>query len=243
MNLSTSHQNRSIWHTQVAALGGITLMQHLFAKFDAAYPHWWRQAFPTQEAINNWEIEWAEAFELEKINPKDIKGGLAAIRTKYEKPPSLAQFLKACKPEVDPFVLYCEAVAGVSERKQGKPGKWSHPAVYWAAMPLSFDLATQTYAQVSGRFYQALNEEMSKMEWPPIPEPVLALPEPGKSPTSKEHAAKMIEELGAAGIGKPTEDTVWYHKILKREKAGDKSVSLIQLRFAQEAAGNHGVTI
>lgn len=215
------------------------MMDHLFNRLDGAYPHKWRSAFPTQQAIDNWCVSWAEEFEDSGIVPADIKAGLKACRTKYDWPPSCAEFIKACRPSVDFLVAYYEAVAGVAARKNGEMGVWSHPAVYWAAVPLAFDLGQQTYSQMKTRWEQALTEQMARGEWAAIPAPLLALPEPGKTELSREKAAQLVKDYRAEGVVKSadskTDHKYWARKIKARQKRGDKSLTLIQIKFADEA--------
>lgn len=231
----------SKWFQPVPALDGLCMMDHLFNRLDGAYPHKWRSAFPNQQAIDNWCASWAEEFEDSGVAPADIKAGLKACRTKYDWPPSCAEFIKACRPSVDFLVAYYEAVAGVAARKNGEMGVWSHPAIYWAAVPLAFDLGQQTYSQMKTRWEQALGEQMARGEWAAIPAPMLALPEPGKTQLSREDAQKRVGELKAGGVAKSAESKVdhlyWAKKIMARKKRGDKTLGLISIKFAEEALG------
>jgi hypothetical protein len=220
---------------------GISMMDHLFNRLDGAYPHKWRSNFSNQQAIDNWSESWAEEFEDSGITPNDIKAGIKACRTRYDWPPSCAEFIKACKPSVDPLVAYYEAIAGVQARQAGQTGVWTHRAIFWAAMPLSFDLGNQTYSQIKVRWERALAEQMDRGEWAEIPQPMLALPEPGKTQLSREKAAEMMQELNAVNVAKAYEQQMdhkaWVKKIMERERRGDKSVSALQVRFASEALG------
>lgn len=228
----------SKWFDVVPSLG-ISLMDHLFNRLDGAYPHKWRSNFPNQQAIDNWCESWAEAFEEEGITPQDVKAGLKACRSKYDWPPSCAEFIKACKPSVDPMVAYYEAVAGVKARSKGEVGEWSHPAIYWAAMPLAFDLSSQTYSTIKHRWEHSLSEQMARKEWPDIPAPLIQIPAPGNSKMDREHAAKMVRELQASEAIKKTDDRVdhrrWAKRILERAKQDRHGLSALQIRFAREA--------
>ena len=232
------------WFQQIPAIGNISLMDHLFNRLDGAYPHKWRSNFPNQQAIDNWSVSWAEAFEDEGIKPEDIKAGLKACRNRFDWPPSCAEFIKACKPqekEITALTAYYEAVAGLMERDLGRMGKWSHPAIFWASSKMAFDLKSQTFSQMKTRWEEEFNAQMNRQEWEPIPVPMVALPAPGKAQLSKEGAVKMLEQLGANGILKARPgDSYWYRKILARFKKGDKTLMPIQIRFAQEAAKAHG---
>lgn len=236
---SPSTRPYSQWFEVAPALG-ISLMDHLFNRLDGAYPHWWRNNFANQQAIDNWAESWVEAFEEEGITPTDVKAGLRECRRRYTKPPSCAEFIQACKPSVDPLVAYYEAVAGVQARANGEMGAWSHPAIYWAAMPMAFDLGNQTYSQMKARWERALAAQMERAEWEAIPQPMVALPAPGKSKLSREKADQMVKELGATGITKTAGDGIdhkrWARKILERDKRGEK-LSIVQVKFAREAIG------
>lgn len=179
---------------------------------------------------------WAE--EMGRLTNDELKRGYAGLMAR-DWPPSLPEYVKMCKPSIDPMVAYYEAVAGVQQRQVGKVGVWSHPAIFWAAMPLAFDLSNQTYSMVKIRWERALHEQMERGEWAEIPEPMIALPEPGKSFLSREKAAAMLKSLDAEKIikddGMNMDHKLWAKRIMEREKRGDKELSCLQVRFAREA--------
>lgn len=224
------------WFAPVSQLGDISLMDHLYNRLDGAYPHKWRSNFPNQQAIDNWMVSWAEAFEEEGITPADVKAGLKACRTRYEWPPSCAEFIKACKPEVDPLVAYYEAVAGCQARAKGELGEWSHPAIYWATVKVSaFDLLEQSYSSLKHRWDKALSDELAKREWEPVPQPMLALPAPGKSDAAKAEATKMIQSLEAGGVIKSTNTRTDHKRWIKKVLDSPKLYPQISVAFAKEA--------
>ena len=233
-----SQEKYSKWFQVHPALK-VSLMDHLYNRLDGAYPHKWRSAFPNQTAIDNWMVSWAEEFEDSGITPEHIKAGLKACRTKYDWPPSCAEFIKACLPSLDPTVAYYQAVAGCQARSRGDIGDWPHPAIYWASRPLSFDLLNQSYSQIKARWEIALAEQLEKSEWDEIPKPMIALVAPGKGDLSKEKAAQLMAEYKAADISKKLEDKtdhrLWAKRIMERHKKGDKTLSNIQINFAKEA--------
>jgi hypothetical protein len=174
--------------------------------------------------------------ELAGYSGAELKRGLDALSNR-DWPPTLPEFKKLCRRPIDAATAYYEAVAGVQARASGEYGKWSHPAVYWAAMPLSFDLKEQTYSQIKGRWEAALAEQMDKGEWPEIPQPMIALPAPGKTKTSREEASQRLRELGATTIVKDHRGgdmRDWAKRLLEREAAGEQLLP-IQSRFAREA--------
>lgn len=229
------------WFVELPALNGLSMMDHLYNRLDGAYPHKWRSNFPTTDAIDNWKTSWAEAFEEEGIKPADIRNGLKACRTKYDWPPSCAEFIKACRPAVDPMVAYYEAVSGVQARAKGEMGKWSHPAIFWAAMPMAFDLGQQSFSQIKMRWERALAEQMDRGEWALIPAPMIALPEPGKAVLSREQAAKMLQELGASTILKTSSDAIdykrWAKQIVAKTERKNHTVPDWIVRDAKKALG------
>lgn len=177
-------------------------------------------------------LHWSQG--LSGYSGQEIRRGLDALASK-DWPPSLPEFKKLCRPPIDDVVAYYEAVNGCNARDKGEMGTWSHPAIFWAATKIAFDLKTQTYSQVKSRWEIALKDQMEKGEWPAIPEPMLALPEPGKSQLSKEKAAQMLNELGASDAFKPKTD----HKLwAKRIVANPKAYPAFSLKCAKEALAN-----
>jgi hypothetical protein len=174
---------------------------------------------------------------LEGMSHAELKRGKEALNTR-EWPPTLPEFKKLCRPPVDANAAYYEAVTGVQARSAGEYGKWSHPAIYWAAMPMAFDLANLTHSQIKGRWEAALQEQMDKGQWPEIPQPAIALPAPGRTRTTKEEAAQRLREIGAATVIKDHRGgdmRGWAKRILQREADGDKTLLPIQIKFAREA--------
>lgn len=172
----------------------------------------------------------------------ELARGAAAL-DKRDWPPTLPEFKRMCRVEIDATVAYYEALNGVAARSRGEMGEWSSPAVYWAAMPLAFDLGSQTYSQIKERWKAAYEKQVEKGAWDPIPVAMVAIAAPEKTfdkKAAEKAATEALANLGAASIVKPKAyQTQWYRDILEREKKGDKTLTMIQLRFAREAAANH----
>lgn len=177
---------------------------------------------------------WAE--EMGKLTRDQLKRGVEALRTQ-DWPPSLPQFIKLCAPSVDSLVAYYEAVAGIQARAKGEMGVWSHPAIFWAATPLAFDLGNQTYSQIKARWERALAEQMERGEWDDIEAPLLTLPEPDR--LTREEAAKRLQEVGAASVTKDTESRTdhlrWAKIAIEDLKHGGKRYPAITYKLAKEA--------
>lgn len=177
---------------------------------------------------------------LRGYTPREIKRGIEAMETRPW-PPTLPEFKAMCRPPVEPMAAYYEAVAGVEARACGQSGRWSHPAIYWAAMPLAFDLGSQTYSQIKPRWERALATEMDKGQWPEVPAPMLALTAPGVGVAhmTRENAEQALRKLRATVATKTAASNIdhraWAKRIVEREARKDKTVSLLQVRMAREA--------
>lgn len=216
----------------------ITWVESLFARMEAMYGAKFLDMWRGTDATLVKDM-WAE--EMGKLSTEELKRGFSALMTR-DWPPSLPEYVKMCKPTIDPLVAYYEAVNGTQAREKGEKGSWSHPAIFWAAVQVSaYDLKHSSYSQIKVRWEKALHEEMEKGEWAPVPEPLVALPAPGKSELSREHANKMVNELKATETIKRSSDGVdhlrWARQALEREKRKDSTLPGITIRFAREALG------
>jgi hypothetical protein len=206
------------------------LFERMLLDYGKKFTDQWGTA-DTDKLIAHW------ARELAGYSGPELKRGLDALSSR-EWPPTLPEFKKLCRRPLDATAAYYEAVAGIQERASGKYGKWSHPAIYWAAMPLAFELREQQYSQVKARWESALQEQFEKGEWAEIPQPMVALPAPGKTRTTREEAAQRLRDIGAATVVKDAwgnDPKRWAKRILQRVAEGDKELLPIQIRFAREA--------
>lgn len=224
----------SRWFDPMPELG-ISLIDHLFNRLDGAYPGKWRQNFRNQQAIDNWAESWVEAFEEEGVTPQDVKVGLRECRKRYGWPPSVSEFMQACRPSLDPMKAYYEAVAGVQARAQGEMGTWSHPAIYWASVPLGVELREQSFSQVKARWETSLEQQLAKGTWEAIPKPYMKLAAPGKSSTSTEKARQAIKQA-ADQVLHSFASTEWARKLKARYEAGEK-MTPTQILMARQALG------
>jgi hypothetical protein len=138
------------------------------------------------------------ARRLAGLTREELACGLRGLRGK-DWPPTLPEFIKLCRPPVDPARAYHEAVDGMVARVQRQEmGHWSHPAIFWAAVEVgSFDLLNQGYDKLKVRWEKALQAALDAGAWDPIPAPMLALPAPGRAATSNEEAKRQLAALKA----------------------------------------------
>lgn len=225
MTLSTSDQNREAidW-----------LLRRMGAMWGKSFFDKWSMLQPG-EMLDTWSKATKGLSELE------FRRGVAKLKD-FERPPSLPDFLKACRPEVNPLTAYYEALEGVRSREQGEVGTWTHPAIFWASVRVStFELKNQSYSQIRQRWETALAAELAKGQWDEISAPMVALAAPEVKPLSREAATKMLQELkeksglpkAAKGDGKD-----WARRILQREIDGEQLLP-VQREFARQALKNY----
>lgn len=210
-------------------------IERLFEKMAALYGNrfldmWAKTDLKTVKAL------WSQ--ELSKLTREEIVRGANALVT-LEWPPTLPQFLKISRVDIDPLTAYYEAVNGVATREQGLMGEYSHPAIFWAAVKIgAFDLKHQTYSAIKGRWESTLSQEMAKGEWSAIPEPMIALPPP-ESKVTKQIAEKYIADTQVVKKESSRVDhKQWAKTIMQRHHDGDHLITPLQVRFAKEALSN-----
>ena len=223
--LSTFEQ-ASVWLTPHPKLDGVSMIDHLFNRLNGTYPNKWRANFRDQQAIEDWKDAWAEAFDDEGITPNDVALGIKNCRRMFDWPPSLTEFLRACRPNLEPGVAFFEAVRGMQERRKGNKGHWSHPAIYHAAVMVGqHDLLSASYQNMESRWKKALADQLALGSWTDVPNPAPALPAPGQDIVSNEEGRKRVEQLAEKAImPNKSDQKAWAHKILAKPKGFSPAV-------------------
>jgi len=203
------------------------LFERMLLEYGKRFADQWAQA-DMDKLIAYW------ADELAGYSGNELKRGLDAL-SQRDWPPTLPEFKRMCRPRVDPLKAYYEAVAGVQARFAGEHGMWSHPAIYWAAMPMASELQQQSYSQVRSRWEALLDQQLALGHWDEIPKPVLALTAP-TNVTKTEKAQQAVKRLISTVINRPAnrDNLAWAKNLIEREAAGE-SLLPIQARFAREA--------
>jgi Replication protein P len=194
--MSSLMSQRSAW-LDLRPIGDrqLSLMDHLFNRLDGMYPNRWRASFTSEDAVQNWRESWAEAFVEEGITPHQVADGIRACRRQFDWPPSLTEFLKACKPHIDHEAAFIEAVKQMRQRDNGTD-TWSKPAIYWAAVEFgSWELRQASWDRAKARWTRILDEQLAKGELPPVPPRMEALPAPGQASANPEKVRELIEGL------------------------------------------------
>lgn len=185
--LSTSHQPTS--------LNELSGMAKLFAIMAAMYGKlWFDQWADTPPSI----MEEVWRAELQGFSKSEIEAGVAACR-KLNWPPTLPQFVKLCRPDIDAEFAWKIAGEGMRARENGEMGNWPDPCIYWAASRFGpFEVLNEPLAKHRVSWIAELDRarnQQAKGLLPEIPQPRKALVAPGKAITPREEARKRIREL------------------------------------------------
>lgn len=201
------------------------LMHYMLLSYGKKFTDQWCMV-DSKELVDAW------TSELEGLTHAELKAGKDALADRVF-PPTLPEFKRLCRPGLDPVKAYYEAVAGVQARAQGEMGTWSHPAIYWASVPLGVELREQTYTQVKSRWENSLEQQLAKGAWEAIPQPYLQLTAPGKASTSSARAREAIKQAAGVILHKAP-NTEWARTLLARHQAGEK-LTPTQVQMAREA--------
>lgn len=186
---------------------GPSLMDILFSRLDGMYPGMWANKFADAQAIKNWREAWAEAFFEDGITPDEIRVGLGTLRRAGGFPPSLPEFLKACRPPIDYDKSFYEAVQQMGIRRRPKPtvedgeikyifGKdhWSNPAIYWAAVAMGKDLDGE-FHKMRSRWHYELDNVLQSGVVRPVPQNTNLIGEPQYSKNLSPEESKNINSI------------------------------------------------
>jgi hypothetical protein len=105
------------------------------------------------------KAEWSDA--LAGFHPTEIQRGLTSCQTRVFAP-TLGEFLRLCRPGLDPELAWFEAVDGMHQRENGKEGEWTHPAVYRAGREFAYELRTRSFQEMRKRWEWLLCKEFRK---------------------------------------------------------------------------------
>ena len=111
---------------------------------------------------------------LAGYRPSELAAGFAACRG-MKWPPTLPEFLLACRPPIDADEAYHEACEQMPKRGTGKDA-WSRAAIYHAACTMWFDLRTQPYPAVRGRWERTLQRAIAQVSAGELPDTVPPAP-------------------------------------------------------------------
>jgi hypothetical protein len=105
------------------------------------------------------EAEWAR--DLAGYLPSEIARGLDECSNR-KFPPTIGEFKQLCRPALDAEYAWQEAQEGLLARTRGELGAWSHPAVWRAAVAMSYDLRNSSFRLQRLRWSRLLSQELEK---------------------------------------------------------------------------------
>lgn len=133
------------------------------------------------------------AAELVALEPHEIDRGLGECRRR-DFVPGIGEFVRMCRPALDPEYAWHEAQEGVRARDRGERGVWSHPAVWRAACAMNHEIRTGSFAQYRKRWEMFLGREFERGWGDDVPEVQQRI---GHQPTVRAIPPKIRSELAA----------------------------------------------
>lgn len=206
---------------------GALVVSEMRLMYGSKFAQQWEGLTP-RELRESWDQKLSGVTELE------VRQALVACLTR-DWPPTLPEFLRLCRPWMDPEVAFQAAVAGMAARRKADTGNWPHPAVYWAAVEIgAHDLQAQGWQALRARWEAIYRAQLARTSWDPIPVPAPALPAPGATVTSNADGMRRVQDLAAQAIQPDRRDPKdWARKIL----ANPKGRAPIAVTMARRALG------
>lgn len=173
------------------------IFQRLHGRFGNGFLDKYRTGQQNAEGVDlgivNAKTIWAE--ELAGYSPDEIKAALAA---RYAFPPSLDEFQKAARPQLDLHALMLVAIREMANRRNRMPENWPDCRTFWAAQRIgSHDMLSVPPEKLQKRFELAWFEAHADKDKPiPQPSDANALPAPGKATISAEEARQRASQIG-----------------------------------------------
>lgn len=233
----STFSEQSVWLRPNPNRDNKSMMEILFGRMSGMYPSKWGLAFPDNKAIKVWEEAWVEAFDREGITPRDVGLGVQNCLRMFDWPPSLPEFLRACRPYLEADVAFFEAVREMRKRSQGEDGQFSHPAIYHAAVMIGqHDLMNCSYQTLSNRWKASLSSQLALGQWADIPAVVPALAAPDRTEKSKQQARRVMTAVKDAFQPTGRNQKSWAQDILDNPRGRSSTV----VRMAKNALGLTG---
>lgn len=169
-------------------------IERLFARFEAMYGARFADAWKGC-SIAHVKAVWAE--DLGGFSRDELAAGIAGCRSR-DWPSTLSEFMKLCRPPIDHQAALLEAIEQMARRESGRD-RWSHPAIYWAAVKIgSYDLSRKSLKDLDREWRKAYGDQLAIGRWDDIPKRLPALPAPGQTHSSgagKEALQAMLARL------------------------------------------------
>lgn len=148
--------------------------------------------------------EWGAG--LAGFHETEIQRGIAACRERAFAP-TLGEFLRLCRPALDPEWAFYEAADGLRQRDEGQIGAWSHPAVWRAACSMGMEVRSGDWKAHRTRWTYALKRELAAGWGGGVKPPAMRIDHTVtvRGPTAKEREALASLRSAAATTGTAAE--------------------------------------
>lgn len=202
------------------------IFERLSAYYGARFADMWRGC-----DLEGVKKIWSD--ELGEFTKNEIAQGVKSCRAR-EWPPTLPEFLKLCRPELDYERAYLHAVEQMRKRESGDD-EWNNAAIFYAARKIGNDLRNNPYQSIKTRWHSALDEAVNDIRTGKLPDEIppraIAIPAPGGQSMTKESAEKMTTEIESMLYTEKQDYRAWARKII----ANPENYPYISVKFAKEA--------
>ncbi|MTW11414.1 hypothetical protein GM658_12485 [Pseudoduganella eburnea] len=212
-----------------------SLFKRMHFSYGARFADMWAGVNP-DEMKQHW------AQRLGELSRSELATGYRMLESR-DWPPTLPEFIKLCRPNLDPEPAFYEALAQGIKRERADPHDpdvWSHPAIYWAWVKIgAFAIANQGYEALRPRWVDALRHYVELPGLEAVPEKRQELPAPGKARLRPERARELLSQLRLKGMPQRagvSGQTEWAKTILEKYGRGE-SVCIAAIEMAEEALG------
>jgi hypothetical protein len=192
--------------------------------------------------VNPAEMKEYWAQRLGSLSRAELATGYHMLESR-DRPPTLPEFIKLCRPCLDPEIAFHEALEQGKRRELGNPKEpdvWSHAAIYWAWQKIgAFAMTHQSYEVLRPRWIDALRTFADDPNLPPVPIRRQELPAPGKARLQPERARELLAQLRMKGMPQRAGLSVqneWAHTLLAKYESGEQ-VCIAAIEMAEQALG------
>lgn len=210
-------------------------VERLFLRMAGKYGATWSQKWSGVE--EQAKAEWGEG--LAGFTAEEIRNGLGSLGV-Y--PPSLPEFIRLCRPSLDPEKAFYEALRQMRLRNQDGSDRWSSPLVYWAAVWMGNDLFSAPYKALRARWEKTLLEIEQQIRGGDLPGTVPSAPKKLPPPPKAEgnwlirescvQTFTALMEGRACPVTDPLDDLPWLPKTSQRPKLKDDGTYLVTVSKA-----------
>lgn len=213
----------------------------LFAELGAMWPGRWASLFKTDLAVETWRVVWGTSLREANLNVGEVRGGLSRLaQAGGDWPPSLPEFLAACRPPLDYAAAYASAARLFADRAVGRVTPDADPVLFWAGVALGSGDLAEPYREHAERWRHALDAAWTDPELPPIPPLKRALPAPLPDPAVAvpvlEAARACVAQARTPQADPQADPRAWARRVLERAASGEV-LPAIALAYAAEALG------